>query len=135
MSKKMTNLEYYINELLSYAGNSPYIDRAMQKAISKFVYNHRFEIKCEDTESFLNWLCKEHKEPIKLKQWEYDLIRNCEKADSYSENDSLSAYWIIEGMKKNGHFKGINDLRVRFKDILDNYIILSDDYEGFDDCK
>lgn len=124
----MTNLEYYINELLSYAGNSPYIDRAMQKAIAKFVYKHRFEIKGEDPESFLNWLCQEHKEPIKLKQWEYDLI--CPYKDYHFISCSLSFR-----MKEKGYFKGVTDLSMEIEEILKNCEIVSDDYEGFDDCK
>lgn len=82
-----------------------------------------------------DWLLEEHKEPIKLKQWEYDLIRNCEEVHDYDELDELCEYWAIEAMMEKGYFKGIKNLGATFKDILDNYIIVSDDYEGFEDCK
>lgn len=79
--------------------------------------------------SCLDWLKEEYKEPIKLTKWEYDLILNCEEANGYRDEDTLKEYWIIEGMKRKGYFKGINDLNITFKEIEDNHIIVEDNYD------
>lgn len=79
--------------------------------------------------SCLDWLKEEHKEPIKLTKWEYDLILNCEEANGYRDEDMLEDYWIIEGMKQKGHFKGIDNLDITFKEIEDSYIIVEDNYD------
>lgn len=90
--------------------------------------------------SCLDWLKEEYKEeykePIKLTKWEYDLILNCADASGYDDGDSLNQYWIIEGMKDKGHFKGINNLDITFEEVKDNYIIIEENYEDFDEsCK
>lgn len=79
--------------------------------------------------SCLDWLKEEYEEPIRLTKWEYDLILNCEEANEYSDEDTLEEYWIIEGMKQKGHFKGINNLDITFKEVKDNHIIVEDDYD------
>lgn len=79
--------------------------------------------------SCLDWLKEEHKESIKLTKWEYDLILNCEEATGYRDEDMLEQYWIIEGMKRKGYFKGVNDLNITFKEIEDNHIIVEDNYD------
>ena len=85
--------------------------------------------------SCLDWLKEEYKEPIKLIKWEYDLILNCEEASEYSDEDMLEDYWIIEGMKRKGYFKGINDLNITFKEVEDNHIIVEDNYDFDQNCK
>lgn len=79
--------------------------------------------------SCLDWLKEEYEEPIRLTKWEYDLILNCEEANEYSDEDTLEEYWIIEGMKQKGHFKGIDNLDITFKEVKDNHIIVEDDYD------
>lgn len=79
--------------------------------------------------SCLDWLKEEYKESIKLTKWEYDLILNCEEASEYSDEDMLEQYWIIEGMKHKGYFKGINDLNITFEEIKNNHVIVEDDYD------
>lgn len=86
--------------------------------------------------SCLDWLKEEYKEPIKLTKWEYDLILNCAEATEYRAEDKLNNYWIIEGMKQKGHFKGIDNLDITFKEVKDNHIIIEENYEDFDEsCK
>lgn len=86
--------------------------------------------------SCLDWLKEEYEEPIKLTKWEYDLILNCEEANEYSDEDMLEQYWIIEGMKHKGYFKGIDNLDITFKEVKDNHIIIEENYEDFDqNCK
>lgn len=79
--------------------------------------------------SCLDWLKEKCKEPIKLTKWEYDLILNCEEANGYRDEDMLEDYWIIEGMKQKGHFKGIDNLDITFKEIEDSHIIVEDNYD------
>ena len=79
--------------------------------------------------SCLDWLKEEYKESIKLTKWEYDLILNCEEVSEYSDEDTLEQYWIIEGMKNKGYFKGINDLNITFEEIKNNHVIVEDDYD------
>ena len=79
--------------------------------------------------SCLDWLKEEYKESIKLTKWEYALILNCEEASEYSDEDMLEQYWIIEGMKNKGYFKGINDLNITFEEIKNNHVIVEDDYD------
>lgn len=79
--------------------------------------------------SCLDWLKEEYKEPIKLTKWEYDLVLNCAEARNYNDKDTLKKYWIIEGMKHKGYFKGINDLNITFEEIKNNHIIVEDDYD------
>lgn len=79
--------------------------------------------------SCLDWLKEEYEEPIRLTKWEYDLILNCEEANEYSDEDTLEEYWIIEGMKQKGHFKGIDNLDITFKEVKDNHAIVEDDYD------
>lgn len=86
--------------------------------------------------SCLDWLKEEYKEPIKLTKWEYDLILNCTEANGYSDEDMLKEYWIIEGMKYKGYFKGVDNLNITFKEVKDNHIIMEENYEDFDqNCK
>ena len=86
--------------------------------------------------SCLDWLKEEYKEPFKLTKWEYDLILNCTEANGYCDEDTLKEYWIIEGMKDKGYFKGIDNLNITFKKVKDNHIIIEENYEDFDqNCK
>lgn len=81
-----------------------------------------------DYQKFIDWLLEEHKEPIELKRWEYDLMYGLE--DSKFHNWDYLCY-----MKEKGYFKGITDTSMKVEDILDNCIIVSDNYEGFEDCR
>lgn len=72
---------------------------------------------------------------IKLKQWEYDLLKNCEQVEDFNEQEKLQEYWVIGGMKEKGHFGGIHDLRETFANVFAECEIVSDDYDGFEECK
>lgn len=68
----------------------------------------------------IDFLLAEHKEPIKLKQWEYDLIEICYKCNAYLETDTLKSYIFFESLKEKGYFKGITDTSMTIKEILEN---------------
>ena len=68
-------------------------------------------------EKGIEWLLEEHKEPIKLKQWEKDLLEEISYID-----ESFEESFFLTGMRKRGHFKGITDtnMSMTIKEILDN---------------
>lgn len=80
----------------------------------------------------IDYLLQEHKEPIKLKQWEYDLIKYHTQLAKFNDRH------ILMSMKNKGHFKDLNSVErcsMTIKEILENCTIVSDDYEGFEECK
>lgn len=86
----------------------------------------KFCNKCEfsDFDKCVDYLLQEHKEPIKLKQWEYDLL-DIDDIKYYRFN----VYAHLNDMKKRGHFKGVTDTKMKIQDILDNGKIVPDDYD------
>ena len=62
----------------------------------------------------IDYLLQEHKEPIKLKQWEYDLMWGLEEGSKFHDWGSLCY------MKRKGYFKGITDTSMKIYDILKN---------------
>lgn len=65
-------------------------------------------------ENILNFLLAEHKEPIKLKQWEYDLMWGLEEGSKFHD------WGYLCYMKRKGYFKGITDTSMEIEDILNN---------------
>lgn len=62
----------------------------------------------------IDYLLQEHKEPIKLKQWEYDTIKYHGKLSKFNDICFLMA------MRNKGYFKGITDTSMKIEDILKN---------------
>lgn len=121
----MTNLEFYKDELINILIENMGVDKDGKP--------HRCDGFCSDECIFQKdgdclmmakeWLLEEHKEPIKLKQWEYDILKHCDNARrTYIQ------------MKHLGYFKGTSD-DLTIDEILSGYIIVSDDYEGFEEMK
>ena len=69
------------------------------------------------SEKGFDWLLSEHKEPIKLKKWEYDLIRSNDRPHECNVFESFNTY---RNMKAIGYFEGITDTSMTLKEILDN---------------
>jgi hypothetical protein len=59
---------------------------------------------------------EERDKKIKLKQWEYDLIRT----NDMSHNRTFVSFNTYRSMKKIGHFAGIKDVSMTLKEILEN---------------
>lgn len=128
---KMTNLEW-----LQKAGMIT-VSCAFNKECEEIGLNIVINLRNKDYESFdekgFDWLLQEHKEPIKLKQWEYDLIDiycNCYNWCNMKLKDTT---FII--MKDKGYFKGISNTGMKLNEILENCEIVSDDFEALEDCK
>ena len=73
----------------------------------------------------LEYLNKEYQEPIKMSQFEYDLLINCTQINSYNQRDKLYDYWIIEGMKDKGYFQNV-DLDMTLKKVIERAVIVND---------
>ena len=62
-------------------------------------------------------MLQEHKEPIKLKQWEYDTIKYHGKLSKFND------IYFLMAMKNKGYFKDMNSVEkcsMTIKEILDN---------------
>lgn len=67
-----------------------------------------------DVNACIKAMLSEHKKPIKLKQWERDLL------DCYHSNFMFGSYDALVRMKQKGCFKGITNTSMTLKEILDN---------------
>lgn len=63
----------------------------------------------------LDWLLEEHKEPIKLTKFEYDLLMSYINKGYYFKNHSE-----LKEMRNKGYFKGITDTSMKIQYILNN---------------
>lgn len=114
----MTNLEYYANERKLKTNRlfcfNAYICKH-GKECSGFACSS-CEL-CRNMNECVKSMLAEHKEPIKLKQWEYDLIKY---HGNFAKFNDIS---ILMAMKCKGHFKDMNSaktLSMTIKEILEN---------------
>lgn len=70
-----------------------------------------------DYQRFVDWLLEEHKEPIKLKQWEKDLLKSFGDTASHHKFDYFPS---LREMKHMGYFDGVKDTYMTLEDILNN---------------
>ena len=133
----MTNLEYYKDEFVCMLKKSKLTLCSCFEALNNHddcdtcpynVENCAEEGLC-NYRKFIDWLLEEHKEPIKLKKWEYDLLTLIDKERTFFSISKLRK------LREKGHFKGVTDTLMDMEEILEDFVIVSDDYEGFDDCK
>ena len=130
----MTNLEYIKNNFnkFSFSGDNLVCEIAYMKKYSKdckYGCNCK-ECKFKRIEDAIDYLLQGYKEPIKLKQWEYDLI----KIHTEPLHACFCNFGTLVKLHNKGHFKGIKDVSMKVEDILNNHIIVSDNY-NFEDCK
>lgn len=79
--------------------------------------NGKFYIDCEfsrNADECIKEILAEYKEPIKLKQWEKDLLK------LHEYNQRFCNYTALFGMKHQGYFKCVEDESMTIKEILDN---------------
>lgn len=72
-------------------------------------------------EKLIDWMFEEYK-PIKLKRWEYDLIRT----NDMSHNRAFESFNTYMNMKRIGHFAGIKNTSITLEDILNNCEVIDD---------
>ena len=118
----MTNLERYkdeIEERFKQLFKSFTDTSSLACALDETYLKHRKQ----KYESMFTWYFEEHKEPIKLKKWEYDLIRSNDRPHECNCFESFNTY---RNMRKLGHFKGITDTSMTLKEILDNCEVIEE---------
>lgn len=113
----MTNLEW-LNEIGMIVENEVWTEVFDLKG--KIGVNLVIALRDDDfkkySEKGFNWLLEEHKEPIKLTKFEYDLIRT----NDSSHNTSFRAFNTYINMKSIGYFDGITNTSMTLKEILEN---------------
>lgn len=121
----MTNLEFHKDELkdivrnVAKEKNFSFKCEAVGKAFEYFLTkmydkdNNVFGYGCYGEEA-IDWLLEERKEPIKLKRWEYDLLKV-----GYDDEFIFGNRGELLAMRDIGYFKGITDITMTVKEILD----------------
>lgn len=71
------------------------------------------------SEKGFGWLLEEHKEPIKLKQWEFELIGYIYRTSSVKKMFFVH-YSELNYLRGVGYFKGITNEYMTLKEILEN---------------
>ena len=108
----MKNIEKYYNELNSSCLNP---NCHWKKKIRN---QECVGIPCQECGSdFLQWLNQEYKEPIKLTQFEYDMLSTTSKYHLWLGELKNGLYYIK--MKEKGYFKNV-DLSMTAKEVLEN---------------
>ena len=110
----MTNLEFYKDEIKEEFLKHHYLGDVVYRVASNNGY--KFYRNSEDDINLIDWLLEEHKEPIKLKRFEYDLIRT----NDSSHNTSFRTFNTYINMKSIGYFDGITNTSMTLKEILEN---------------
>lgn len=115
----MINLEFYKDEIID-----KYINRDEIKYFDCILCEIKNKsLDCQKTcyqclEKSFDWLLEEHKEPIKLKQWEYDLI--IKVTESINQIGSFETYKVLYKMKRMGYFRGVTNIKMTVEEILTN---------------
>lgn len=116
----MTNLEYYKNELE--LGSIFCVNAHICKYGKKCHYNS-----CTDCEFYgvsadecIKVMLAEHKELVKLKQLEKDLIAYRRTSRASFEKMTFVQYPELMYLKGIGHFKGVPSIYMELNEILEN---------------
>ena len=110
----MTNLEYYKDEIKKEFLKHHYLGDVVYSVASNNGY--KFYRNSEDDINLIDWLLEEHKEPIKLKKWEYDLLKVYQK---FKDDGEFSDHYILIELQYKGHFQNV-DYNLTIEEILDN---------------
>lgn len=121
----MTNWEYAVSKglieegypLCVVANICKYGSVCETKSCPKCEFNH-------DVSLCIQTLLQEHKEAIRLKQWEYDLLKT--NLECYGD-ELFCWYTDVRKMKEKGYFKGVTDTSMTLKEILDDCEVVEDE--------
>lgn len=115
----MTNLEWF-NEIGMIAENEVWAKASDLKA--QIGVNLVIALRDDDfkkySEKGFGWLLEEHKEPIKLTQFEHDVLKAFTKLHIYVDGDGIEDFRTLQELNRDGWFDGIGNLSI--KEILDN---------------
>ena len=73
--------------------------------------------------SSLIMLAQEHKEPIELTKFEFDLLKTIGK---YNKARRFKEYIFTDMKMEKGYFKGIKDISMTIEEILENCVVKDD---------
>lgn len=116
----MTNLEWLKKNLSEEEKSNVQMCVVFNEKIYKNTCNGKdcYDCPLNKVGDLIDYLLAEHKEPIKLKQWEKDLI------SIYDENRSIdyrfSSFFTLDKLKEKGYFKGVTDTNMIVEEILNN---------------
>lgn len=118
----MTNLECYKDEFLYMLNDIAYHSPLCNYFEEIWTYSDcsccpfctKDETVC-DYQKFVDWLLEEHKEPIKLTKFEYDLLMSYINKGYFFKNFSE-----LKEMRNKGYFKGVKDTSMSIQYILNN---------------
>lgn len=111
----MTNLEFHKSEFNSdlMMCQVAYICKHGKPCSNFFCRSCEF---LESTSDCVKAMVEPCKEKIKLKQWEYDLIRT----NDMSHGRTFDSFNTYRSMKSCGHFAGIKNISMTLEEILEN---------------
>lgn len=119
----MTNLEFYKDEIKRHIkNNTPSLSLksdVIGDAFRLFAYE-RIGLWLNDewfeSQHFIDWLLAEHKEPIKLTKFEYDLLKCYQET---KDDGEFVDHYILTEMQYKGHFQNV-DYNLTIEEILEN---------------
>lgn len=112
----MTNLEFYKDEIKVAFVHDEYLCDSIRRVASRHGY---------DTKGFvsegkvIDWLLEEHKEKIKLTEFEHDVLKAFTKCPTYVEDDRIDNYIALQDLSSAGWFQNVDE-NLSIKEILDN---------------
>lgn len=120
---EMTNLEFYKDEIIKQI-KKLYDDpeytsygQAFCAAICRlYMKDKKTPFYGVYYEQVLDWLLAEHQEPIKLKKWEYDLLKCYQET---KDDGEFVDHYILKEMQYKGYFQNI-DYNLTIEEILEN---------------
>ena len=124
----MTNLERYKDEFVYMLNDVAYQPPLCNYFEKIWTYSDcsccpfctKDETGC-DYHKFVDWLLEEHKEPIKLTKFEYDLLMSyINKGYSFKNHSELKE------MRNKGYFEGVTDTSMPFREILKNCEVIEE---------
>ena len=126
----MTNLEFYKDEFVCMLKKSKLTLCSCFEALN----NHDdcdtcpYDVEscekegCCNYRKFIDWLLEEHKEPIKLTKFEYDLLKCYQET---KDNGEFVGHYILKEMQYKGHFQDV-DYNLTIEEILDNCEVIKE---------
>lgn len=120
----MTNLEANKDEIKKRIKNGENFGCAICEAKNK----HCPQCCGDDGDDILcnvvDWLSEEYKEPIKLKDWEFELIGYIYRNSSNKMN--FVSYSVLNYLRGVGFFKGITNADMKLSEIIENCEVVDD---------
>lgn len=117
----MTNLEFYKDEFVK-------ILKVREPCLCNYFCAIKKYDECSDCPfykgreedcdyyKFADWLLEEHKESIKLKKWEKDLLKCYQET---KDDGEFEDNYILKEMQYKGHFQDV-DYNLTIEEIIDN---------------